>query len=250
MSLSGKTFIMTGASSGIGAAAAQLFAQAGANLILAARRRDRLEAVASSLPAEGGSAVAVAGDVQDEGYNELLVKTAVSEFGCLHGAFNNAGTLGELGPVPQMTAQTWSQVLAVNLTSGFYAAKYQIPAIKAAGGGAVVFTSSFVGNGIGLAGMGAYAASKAGLVGLTQVLASEHGGDGIRVNAIMPGGTKTEMAGNDASFHDQVAAMHALKRMATPQEIAEVAKFLLSDAASFITGSTLYCDGGNSIHKG
>jgi NAD(P)-dependent dehydrogenase (short-subunit alcohol dehydrogenase family) len=113
-----------------------------------------------------------------------------------------------------------------------------------------VFTASFVGNGIGLPGMGAYAAAKAGLVGLTQVLAVDHGPQDIRVNALLPGGTKTDMAGTDPAFHDWAAGLHVLKRMAQPEEIAEAAVFLLSDRASFVTGSAMYVDGGNAISKG
>jgi NAD(P)-dependent dehydrogenase (short-subunit alcohol dehydrogenase family) len=97
--------------------------------------------------------------------------------------------------------------------------------------------------------MGAYAASKAGIVGLTKVLAAEHGAEGIRVNAILPGGTRTQMAGNDPAFHEFVENLHALKRMAEPDEFAQAALFLLSDQASFVTGSAFFVDGGNSICK-
>jgi hypothetical protein len=178
------------------------------------------------------------------------VKATLDAFGGLDGAFNNAGTLGEMGQVPDMSLETWNQVVATNLDSAFLAAKYQIPAMRAGGGGSIVFTSSFVGHTIGFPGMAAYAAAKAGLIGLTQVLAVEHGPENIRVNALLPGGTKTAMAGDDPAFHEYVAGIHALKRMAEPEEIARAAEFLLSDAASFVTGSAMLCDGGNSISKG
>lgn len=249
MTFTNKTIIVTGASSGIGAAAARLLADAGANLVLAARRDAMLGDVRDSLDENAAKAVVLAGDVRDEAYNKALVDLAIERFGGLDGAFNNAGTLGELGPVPDMTLANWQQVLATNLNSGFLAAKYQVPAIKAAGGGSIVFTSSFVGHTVGLPGMGAYAASKAGLIGLTQVLAAEHGSDGIRVNALLPGGTLTDMAGTDPDYHAFVANLHALKRMAAPEEVAKTAVFLLSPDASFITGSALLCDGGNSINK-
>ncbi|KAJ54427.1 short-chain dehydrogenase [Actibacterium mucosum KCTC 23349] len=238
-----KTLIITGASSGIGASAARLCAAQGAKLVLVARRADPLQALAAELP----HAAFLVGDVAQPETAKGAVDLALDTFGGLHGAFNNAGTLGEMGPVPDMTAEAWDNAMQVNLTSAFLSAKYQIPAMT--DGGSLVFTSSFVGHTIGLPGMAAYAASKAGLIGLTQVLAAEHGAAGIRVNALLPGGTLTPMAGDDAAFHEAVAGMHALKRMAQPEEIAQAAAFLLSDAASFVTGTAMLADGGNSIFK-
>ena len=248
MLLDQKTIIITGASSGIGAAAACTFAHAGANLVLGARRAERLDALVARITGTGARAVALAGDVKDDRYNAELVALARFEFGGLDGAFNNAGIMGETGPVPEMDTANWHAVLDTNLTSAFLAAKHQIPALKDRGGGSIVFTSSFVGhtNG-GLAGMAAYAASKAGLIGLTKALASEHGSDGIRINALLPGGTKTEMAGEDPQAHDFIAGLHPLGRMAEPQEIAQAALFLLSDTASFVTGSAMLADGGVSV---
>jgi len=244
-----KTVIVTGASSGIGAAAAKLFAAEGANLVLAARRAERLEALAAETSRGGGQAVPYAGDVQDEAFQQALVQEAERRFGGLDAAFNNAGILGPSLAVPAMEASAWHDVIATNLTSAFFAAKHQIPALERRGGGNLLFTASFVGHTVGLPGMGAYAASKAGLIGLTQVLAAEHGKDGIRVNALLPGGTKTEMAGDDPALHDFVAGLHALKRMARAEEIARAALFLISEQASFVTGSAMLVDGGNSIAK-
>lgn len=248
MQLENKVIIVTGASSGIGAAAARLFASQGASLVIGARRKAKLNAVAVDIARAGGRAVAVDGDVREESFAARLVETALSEFGGLDGAFNNAGTTGKLGPVPQMDEANWRSVLAVNLDSAFLAAKHQIPALRKPGG-SIVFTSSFVGHTIGLPGMGAYAAAKAGIIGLTQVLAAEHGPEGVRVNALLPGGTMTEMAGDDADFHAFVRGLHALKRMAAPEEIAGAAMFLLSDQSSFVTGTAMLADGGNSINK-
>lgn len=248
MQLENKVIIVTGASSGIGAAAARLFASQGARLVIGARRKAKLNAVAVDIARAGGRAVAVDGDVREEAFAARLVETALSEFGGLDGAFNNAGTTGKLGPVPQMDEANWRSVLAVNLDSAFLAAKHQIPALRKPGG-SIVFTSSFVGHTIGLPGMGAYAAAKAGIIGLTQVLAAEHGPEGVRVNALLPGGTMTEMAGDDADFHAFVRGLHALKRMAAPEEIAGAAMFLLSDQSSFVTGTAMLADGGNSINK-
>ena len=250
MILADKTIIITGASSGIGAAAATLFATEGANLVLAARRETLLAGLADRIVSKGGRAMALAGDVTEETYAAALVEAAETEFGGLDAAFNNAGITGPLGPATDMSAETWQNVLTTNLTSAFLAAKHQIPALRRRGGGSVVFTASFVGHTIGLPGMAAYAASKAGLIGLTQVLAAEHGADGIRVNALLPGGTKTPMAGDDPERLRGIEGLHALKRMAEPEEIAQAALFLLSDQSSFVTGSAMIADGGNSIFKG
>lgn len=249
MELKSKTIIVTGASSGIGAASALLMASKGANLVLGARRNAELDQLVEQIRQSNGIAVSLPGDVSDETYAEALVRSAKENFGGLDGAFNNAGMMGDMGPVPDMTSSNWHEVMAVNLNSGFYAAKYQIPAMRENGGGSIVFTSSFVGHTIGLPGMAAYAASKAGLIGMTQVLAAEHGAENIRVNALLPGGTLTPMAGDDAANHEVVRGFHALKRMAEPSEIAQVALFLLSESASFVTGSALLADGGNSINK-
>ena len=248
MQLTDKTIIITGASSGIGAAAAELFASTGANLVLGARRTALLEQLASKITDAGGNAVFVAGDVKDEAYAAELVQLAVSEFGDLDGAFNNAGMMGDTVAIPDMSTANWEDVIATNLTSAFYAAKYQIPAIRQRGGGSILFTSSFVGysNG-GMPGMGAYAASKAGLIGLAQSLSGEHGPDGIRVNTLLPGGTRTAMAGDDSEVHDYIAGLHPLGRMAKPEEIAQAALFLLSDQSSFVTGSAMTADGGVSV---
>ena len=249
MRFANKTLIVTGASSGIGQAAARLLAAEGANLVLTARRADRLDTLTGDLRDTPGTAIALPGDIRDETHARALVDCATDTFGGLDGAFNNAGTTGPASPLPDLPPEAWREVLDTNLTAAAWAAKYQVPALIARGGGALVFTSSFVGHAIGLPGMGAYAAAKAGLVGLVRVLAAEHGALGVRANALMPGGTMTEMAGDDPAFHDWVRGLHALKCMAEPDEIAQAALFLLSDQASFVTGTALYADGGNSICK-
>lgn len=249
MELESKTIIITGASSGIGAAAARLFASEGANVVLGARRSGELEALAEAIIQENGKAVLLAGDVKDEGYADALVDLATKEFGGLDGAFNNVGIVGEMRSIPDMSIGNWSEVISVNLTGAFLAAKAQIPAMNARGQGSIVFTSSFVGfsNG-GMPGMGAYAASKAGLIGLAQSLASDHAVEGIRVNALLPGGTITPIGGeeNPAAL-EFIAGLHPMKRMATPKEIAQAALFLLSDRSSFMTGSPMIVDGGMSV---
>ncbi|MAO26047.1 SDR family oxidoreductase [Roseovarius sp.] len=248
MELRNKTVLITGASSGIGAAAALLFASEGANIVLGARRGAELDRIAGQITQANGRAVCLAGDVTDETYLGDLVDLAQRQFGGLDGAFNNAGIMGEMGPVPEMEAENWHSVLATNLTSAFFAAKAQIPALAERGGGSIVFTGTFVGvsNG-GLPGMAAYAASKAGLLGLVQSLASDHAAQNIRINTVLPGGTKTGMAGDDPATHEFIAGLHPMKRMAEPREIAQAALFLLSDRASFVTGAPVAVDGGMAV---
>lgn len=246
-----KTAIITGASSGIGWASAKLFAQQGACVVIGARREDRLARLAEEIGAEGGQVSVLAGDVRSEDYNRALVDLAVSKYGQLDVAFNNAGTLGNSGSLPEMRLEDWDFTLQTNLTSGFLAAKYQIPAMTA-NGGSIIFTSSFVGHTVGFPQQAAYAASKAGLIGLTKALASEYGPTGIRVNALLPGGTDTEMAkefGDSPEIKEFVKGIHALKRVARPEELARSALYLASDLSSFMTGAAMLVDGGVSVNK-
>lgn len=249
MELDRKIIVVTGASSGIGAAAARLFASEGAHVVLGARRAGELQALGATIRGAHGKAVFLAGDVKDAGYADALVQLATQEFGGVDGAFNNVGIVGEMQPVPTMGLDNWIDVISVNLTGAFLAAKAQIPAMRARGQGSIVFTSSFVGfsNG-GMPGMGAYAASKAGLIGLVQSLASDHAIEGIRVNALLPGGTITPSGGEgNPSALAFIAGLHPMRRMAMPEEIAQAALFLLSDRSSFMTGSPMIVDGGMSV---
>ena len=250
--LANKVAIVTGASSGIGYATAKLFAQEGAAVVVAARRQPELDELVQSITRLEGQAVAIAGDIKDDAFAKSLVDKAVECFGGLDIAFNNAGTMGVAAAVPDMPLEAWRNVIETNLTSAFLAAKYQLPALIQRGGGSLIFTSTFVGYSAGMPGMAAYAASKAGIIGLTQVLASEYGKQGIRVNALLPGGTDTPMgqaAANTPEAREFVEQLHALKRLATPEEIAHSALYLASDASSFTTGSAMLVDGGVSINR-
>src|SRR5690606_20721738 len=225
--LTDKVAIVTGASSGIGRAAAKLFAEHGASVVLAARRRDELESVAAEIAEAGGSARALAGDVRDEAYAKALVELATDAFGGLDIAFNNAATVGAMGPNSDLSADDWRNTRETNLTGAFLGAKHQIPALVERGGGSLVFTSTFVGHTVGMPGMAAYAASKAGLIGLTQVLAAEYGPKGIRVNALLPGGTDTPSATfKTPETRSFVEGLHAPKRVARPEEIARSEPYL------------------------
>ncbi|ELX13785.1 short-chain dehydrogenase/reductase family protein [Janthinobacterium sp. HH01] len=250
--LSGKVAIVTGASSGIGYETARLFAREGAKVIATARRQAELDALVAEIERDGGEAVAIAGDIRDEQLARTLVETAVGRYGGLDIAFNNAGATGEAAPVSDIPTVAWQAILDTNLTSAFLGAKYQLPAMTKRGGGSIIFTSSFVGSTIGFPGMGAYAASKAGLIGLMQVIAVEYAGRGIRANALLPGGTDTPMGratANTPEIRAFVEGLYALKRLARPEEIARSALYLASDASSFTTGASLMVDGGVSVNR-
>lgn len=252
--LAKKVAIVTGASSGIGRATARLFAREGARVVVSGRRSAELDALVSDIEAEGGQAIAVPGDIKHEQVAKALVDTAVDRFGGLDVAFNNAGMVGEIKPITEMSLDAWHEMLDTNLASAFLGAKYQVPAMLARGGGSLIFTSSFVGYTAGLPGMAAYAASKAGQIGLVKALAAEYGPKGIRVNAVLPGGTDTPASlthAPDATPEVQafVEGIHALKRMALPEEIACSVLHLASDASSFITGTAFLVDGGVSIAR-
>jgi NAD(P)-dependent dehydrogenase (short-subunit alcohol dehydrogenase family) len=246
--LNHKVAIITGASSGIGRAAALLFAAQGASVVLVARRRDHLDLVVENIRDDGGRALAVAGDVTQERTHTEAVAAARSAFGGLHVAFNNAGLAGAMKPLADIEPLEWSDVLAVNLTAAFLSARAQIPAMLEQGAGSIVFTGSFVGSSAGLPGMAAYGAAKAGLMGLVRGITADYARHGIRANALMAGGTATDMAG-DAGQREWAAGLHAMKRIAHPDEIAQAALFLASDMASFVTGSALWADGGNAAVK-
>ncbi len=250
--LSNKVAIITGASSGIGRAAAALFVQEGCKVVVGARRKEELDKLVRELSEQGGEAVAVSGDVKDEAFARSLVETAVGRFGSLDVAFNNAGTLGVMGPTPGVSLDAWHDTLETNLTSAFIGAKHQIPAMLSRGAGSLIFTSTFVGYTVGFPGAAAYAASKAGLMGLTQALAAEFGPKGIRVNALLPGGTDTPMGRimiNTPETRKAIEGMHALKRLAAPEEIARSALYLASDLSAFTTGAAILADGGVSINR-
>jgi len=250
--LSGKVAIVTGASSGIGRATAKLFAKEGAKVVVGARREAELAELVREIKEAGGDAIALAGDVQSETYAKNLVAAAEKSFGRLDIAFNNAGTIGPAGPTIGIEERDWAQALAVNLTSAFLGAKHQIPAMLKHGAGSIIFTSTFVGYTVAFPGVAAYAASKSGLIGLTQSLASEYGPQGIRVNAILPGAVDTPMyqqVNNTPEQQAWLTNLHALKRVGKPEEIARSVLYLASDDSAFVTGTASLLDGGLSITR-
>src|SRR3954469_25132402 len=250
--LNGKVAIVTGASAGIGRATAKLFAAEGAKVVVGARREAELDNLVAEIEAEGGKAAALAGDVRSEDYAKSLVALAAERFGKLDIAFNNAGTLGESGPSTEVSEDGWNQAIAINLTGSFLGAKHQIAEMLKHSAGSIIFTSTFVGYSFAFPGVAAYAASKAGLIGLTQALAAEYGPQGVRVNAVLPGAVDTAMyrdmndTPESTSF---VTSLHALKRVAQPEELARSVLYLASDDAAFVTGTASLVDGGASITR-
>jgi len=250
--LSGKVAVITGASSGIGRETALLFAKEGAKLVLGARREKELDELVAQIRSNDGEAVALAGDVRSEDYAKSLVALAVERFGRLDVAFNNAGTLGESGASTGVSEGGWADTLAINLTGSFLGAKHQIAQMLQNGGGSVIFTSTFVGYSFAFPGVAAYAASKSGLIGLTQALAAEFGPSGVRVNAILPGAVDTDMyrtMNNTSESQAFITGLHALKRVAKPEEVARSVLYLASDDSAFVTGTASLVDGGASITR-
>ena len=246
--LDNKVAIIIGASSGIGRATATLFAAHGAAVVVNARGEKALDEVAGEISGAGGRVHAVAGDAGVAETHARLTDAATSVFGGVDIAVNNAGGVGAAKPMAEISPDEWAYVLNVNLTSAFLGARYQIPAMLQRGGGSIVFTSSFVGTSVGIPGMSAYGAAKAGLMGLVKGITADYAVSGIRANALLPGGVDTPMAGDQAQ-KDWAAGLHAMKRIAEPEEIAQAALFLASPMASFVAGAALFADGGNAAVK-
>jgi NAD(P)-dependent dehydrogenase (short-subunit alcohol dehydrogenase family) len=241
--LADKVVIITGASRGIGAAAARVVAAQGASVVLAARDEQALERLVADIARLDGEATAVATDVADEVAVDRLVATTLERYGSLHGAFNNAGSGHRPTPLAAIDPATFEQTLAVNLRGVFLCLRAELPEL--APGGAIVNMSSTAGLS-GAPGMGAYSAAKHGVIGLTQTAALDYGPKGIRVNAIAPGPILTEggIGAASADIQQRAAELLPLKRLGTPDEVARVAAWLLSDAASFVNGATISIDGG------
>ncbi|MFF3639939.1 SDR family NAD(P)-dependent oxidoreductase [Streptomyces sp. NPDC002564] len=243
-----KVALITGAGRGIGAAAARLFAREGARVLLAARTGPQLAAVAQEIRAAGGTADHVVCDLADPASVRAAVERAVDRFGRLDVAFNNGATGQPPGPMDELSEADFDQVCAVNLKGPWLAMNAEIAAIRAtAGRGAVVNTSS-VGSLMANPQLPAYGATKGALNSLTASAAATYGPEGIRVNAVAPGTTLTEMLqewdARSPGIIDQLNARTPLGRAADPEEIAQAAAWLLSDRASYVTGTVLRVDGG------
>jgi NAD(P)-dependent dehydrogenase (short-subunit alcohol dehydrogenase family) len=256
MLLDRQVAIVTGGGRGIGRAIARQFASEGAAVVVTARTESEIKQVAAEIQAAGGSASTVIADLAREADCEKIVAAARKSFGAIHILVNNAAIYGPVQPVEKFLARDWNEVMAVNLRAPMLLAKLVLPEMYERKSGSILNIST-VGAKAAFALSGAYTASKAGLIGLTRVLAAEGGRKGVRVNALCPGPvTETKMSQDltrEFSAYFQSGADEGLKRMIegilqgrpqTSEEIASAALFLVSDQARAITGQTLNADGG------
>ncbi len=244
LALEGKVTIVTGASRGIGAATSKILAVAGATVVLAARDQRTLMSVADAIEVEGGSALVVPTDVNDPASVERMVTRTIEGFGRLDCAFNNAGGSFGRAPIAEVSVDEFDRTMQVNVRGVFLCMKHEIPAMLEAGGGSIVNMSSTVGL-LGWPGFGAYAASKHGIIGLTQSGALDYAERGIRINAVAPGSIFTDSV--DAVSNEQRAAIAEavpMHRIGLPREVGATVAWLCSDEATFVTGAVIPVDGG------
>lgn len=243
--LENKIALVTGGGSGIGKAIALLYASEGAKIVVSDVNETGGNETVSEIKAKGGDAIFIKADTSKPDDSKNVVEQAVKKFGGLHIAVNNAGIGGPLLPVGEYPIDGWDKVISVNLSGVFYGMRYQIPAMLSSGGGSIVNMASILGK-VGTKGSPAYVAAKHGVIGLTEAAALEYADKKIRINSIGPGYIVTPLLTKslDSAAMKALEGMHPIGRLGTSEEVAELALFLNSDKASFITGSYYNIDGG------
>ena len=251
--MKGKVVLITGASSGIGKATAEAFAEKGASVVVAARRKEELDALVESIQKSGGKASAIKTDVSNAKSVEQMVAHAIKIYGQLDYAVNNAGIEGEFNAITDLSEEDWDQVININLKGTFLCLKYQAKAMIDSGNGGAIVNIGSVNSFLGFPTGSAYVTSKHGLIGLTSSVSAELGPQGIRVNLLCPGIVDTPMHQRiRKDFGDEIYDVGILpkvhlQRAGQPQEMAKTIVFLCSDESSYITGSTLTADGGLTL---
>lgn len=247
--LEGKVILVTGAAGGIGYGTSRVLAAHGARLVVTDVAREGGKALLNDLSSRGDEAIFHPADLASEDDIRGLVNAAVDRFGRLDGAFNNAGIEQKNKPLDELTLEEWERAIRIDLTAVFLCIKYQVKAMMQTGGGAIVNTASSLGQ-VAIPCASEYVAAKHGVVGITRAAGADYGARGIRVNAVLPGIIKTPLIArlleepSFAAMGDKLKARHPIGRFGEPSEVGEAVAWLLSDAASFMNGAAVACDGG------